>query len=65
VPVDDQRQSNGCRRELISSPDQIDFGDNLSERLHIQNSISLTIPMLPRIIAPSTSTKREPVARSE
>jgi hypothetical protein len=26
------------------------YGDNLSVRLHIQNSISLTIAMLPRII---------------
>jgi hypothetical protein len=27
-----------------------DRGDNLSVRFHIQNSISLTIAMLPRII---------------
>jgi hypothetical protein len=53
------------QRELNSSPRQFDFGDKLSEPLHIQNSISLTILTPPRIIATSTSTKREPVARSE
>jgi hypothetical protein len=34
---------------------QIAGGDNLSEPPHIQNSISLTIMMLPRIITPSAS----------
>jgi hypothetical protein len=46
--------------EIEFVADRILLGDNLSERSHIQNSISLTIVMPPRIIAASTSTKREP-----
>jgi hypothetical protein len=34
-------------------------GDKLSVRFNIQNSILLTIPLLPRIIVASTSAERE------
>jgi hypothetical protein len=36
--------------ETVSLPRRYRLGDNLSVRIHIQNSISLTIAMLPRII---------------
>jgi hypothetical protein len=45
--------------EIEFVADRILLGDNLSEPLHIQNSISLTMVTPPRIIATSTSTKRE------
>jgi hypothetical protein len=46
-------------RENRSTVGGEEQGDKLSVRFNIQNSILLTMPLLPRIIAASTSAERE------
>jgi hypothetical protein len=46
-------------RENRSTVGRKEQGEKLSARFNIQNSILLTIPLLPRIIAASTSAERE------
>jgi hypothetical protein len=51
--------SGNWSHENRSTVEGEEQGDKLSVRFNIQNSILLTIPLLPRIIAASTSAERE------
>jgi hypothetical protein len=51
--------SGNWSRENRSTVEGEEQGDKLSVRFNIQNSILLTIPLLPRIIVASTSAERE------